>query len=168
MADQYYDVYDEHGIKTYYQIKAGSAEEAKTKLQQSSQLGTGYYSVTKTGHDTKDPKTTKVFASGGLVDFTGPAWVDGTPSKPEAFLSSIDTKMINSLINALNYIRVDPGIVPSTSLFGNNTNVGDINITINQAELKDDADYEDVARRVGKAFTKELSKSGFNLTSYNL
>ena len=31
------------------------------------------------------------FAKGGLVDFTGPAWVDGTPSKPEAFLNAEQT-----------------------------------------------------------------------------
>ena len=31
------------------------------------------------------------FAKGGLVDFTGPAWVDGTPTKPEAFLNAEQT-----------------------------------------------------------------------------
>ena len=112
--------------------------------------------------------TYQYYKRGGLVDYTGPAWVDGTPSDPEAFLSSIDTKMISSLIDALNYIRIEPSALPGESMFGNNTNVGDINITINQAELKSDADYEDVARRVGKAFTKELSRNGFNLTGYNL
>jgi hypothetical protein len=34
------------------------------------------------------------FASGGLVDFTGPAWVDGSKMRPEAFLSAEDTAMI--------------------------------------------------------------------------
>ena len=111
----------------------------------------------------------KKYALGGLVDYTGPAWVDGSKTKPEAFLSAVDTQMIQSLTKALNFIRVDPWTLPNPEMFANNSStVGDINITINQAELKDDADYEDVARRVGKAFTKELSKNGFNLTGYNL
>jgi hypothetical protein len=40
----------------------------------------------------------KAFKTGGLVDFTGPAWVDGTKSKPEAFLSASDTAMLKSKI----------------------------------------------------------------------
>jgi peptidoglycan hydrolase-like protein with peptidoglycan-binding domain len=38
------------------------------------------------------------YKAGGLVDFTGPAWVDGTKSKPEAFLSASDTAMLKSKI----------------------------------------------------------------------
>lgn len=41
------------------------------------------------------------FAKGGLVNFTGPAWVDGTPTKPEAFLSAQDTTLIASLRDVL-------------------------------------------------------------------
>lgn len=107
------------------------------------------------------------FASGGLVDFTGPAWVDGTPSKPEAFLSARDTENMRAMLDAFNYVRVASPFVPSSSMLSsNNTQVGDINITINQAELKDDADFDEVARRVGQAFTKELSKQGLNLSRY--
>jgi len=77
--------------------------------------------------------------------------------------------MIKSFTEALNQIRIAPWITPGVSDYmSSNSSVGDIYITINQAELKDDADYEDVAKRVGKAFTKELSKNGFNLTGYNL
>ena len=167
-TDKYYDVYDEHGIKTNWQIKAGSAEEAKEKLKNDPTLKT-YYSTGGTGSAKKDAKTTKVFATGGLVDYTGPAWVDGTKTHPEAFLSAYDTEQIGKLAEALRYVFVSPGITPSSECFNcENTNVGDINITINQAELKDDADFEDVARRVGKAFTKQLSKEGFNLTGYSL
>ena len=41
------------------------------------------------------------YAKGGLVDYTGPAWVDGTPSKPEAFLSASDTANIAKLRDIL-------------------------------------------------------------------
>lgn len=108
------------------------------------------------------------FASGGIVDYTGPAWVDGTRSRPEAFLDPYDTENIRALTDALNYIRVEPFYVPNTdTLSGNTQSIGDINITINGAEMKDDADYEDVARRVGQAFTRELQKEGLNLARYS-
>lgn len=67
----------------------------------------GWYQVDyngKTGYvsgnyiSTSDKKNLPAFADGGLVNFTGPAWVDGTKSKPEAFLSAEDTAMLKSKI----------------------------------------------------------------------
>ena len=107
------------------------------------------------------------YASGGLVDYTGPAWVDGTPTRPEAFLDATDTENIRAMLDALNYVPTMPMLSPSEKFFGNSSTVGDINIVINQAELKSDADYNEVARRVGQAFTKQLSKDGFQLSGYN-
>lgn len=107
------------------------------------------------------------YKHGGLVDYTGPAWVDGTPTEPEAFLSAYDTKNIRALADALNYVFVSPGVLPGSENFGNNNSYGDIYITINQAELKDDADFEEVARRIGNAFTKQMSKQGFNMNGYS-
>lgn len=43
----------------------------------------------------------KKYAKGGLVDYTGPAWVDGTKSSPEAFLSAKDTANISALTDIL-------------------------------------------------------------------
>ena len=43
----------------------------------------------------------KAYKTGGLVDYTGLAWVDGQKKKPEAFLSAEDTKMFMSLRDAL-------------------------------------------------------------------
>jgi hypothetical protein len=39
-------------------------------------------------------------------------------------------------------------------------------VTINEAEFKDDADYEKAANRIGKEFTKVLTKNGLTLTGY--
>jgi hypothetical protein len=41
------------------------------------------------------------FEKGGLVNYTGPAWVDGTPDRPEAFLSSEDTERIGNAAKLL-------------------------------------------------------------------
>jgi hypothetical protein len=42
-------------------------------------------------------KKYKRYANGGLVNYTGMAYVDGTPSKPEAFLNPIQTENIGKL-----------------------------------------------------------------------
>lgn len=44
------------------------------------------------------PKRYFQYANGGLVDYTGPAWVDGTKAKPEAFLNAEDTRLLKSKI----------------------------------------------------------------------
>ena len=168
-------MYDERGIKTNYTIQASSSDEAKQKVK--TELGS-YYSSGGTGSTTipeqtkkaqeKYPNSKLVYEKGGLVDFTGPAWVDGTPSHPEAFLSAYDTETIRGLIDAFNYVRVNPGFAPGAEYFnGGNQTIGDIIININQAELKDDADYQEVARRVGAEFTKQLAKEGLTLTGYS-
>lgn len=109
------------------------------------------------------------YKHGGLVDYTGHAWVDGTPSKPEAFLSASQTETFKKLADAMTKISISGGIWPDGDMFsGGDTNYGDIYVTINQAELKDDADFDEVAKKVGKSFVKEMSRNGFNLTKYNL
>lgn len=109
------------------------------------------------------------YLTGGLVDYTGPAWVDGTKSKPEAFLSAADTSLIRKMLDAAKYVITKPFIsnVDSSYINGGSNSVGDISITINEANLKEDADYDEVARRVGEAFTKELSRQGFKTAAYN-
>jgi hypothetical protein len=37
-------------------------------------------------------KKFKQYKTGGLADFTGPAWLDGTKSKPEYILNAEQTK----------------------------------------------------------------------------
>lgn len=109
----------------------------------------------------------KRYKHGGMVDYTGLAMVDGTKQRPEAFLNANDTESIRTMLNAFNYVKTHPYMSHiDSSMYGNNTNVGDINITINQAELKSDADYDAVARKVGQAFSKQLSRQGLNLSGY--
>ena len=107
------------------------------------------------------------YATGGLVDYTGPAWVDGTKTHPEAFLSAVDTKNIRTMLDAFNYVLSTPYMSNyDSSAYCNETNIGDINITINQAELASDADVNKLAKQVGQAFSKELQRNGLNLAGY--
>lgn len=48
------------------------------------------------------------YATGGMVDYTGPAWVDGTKTKPEAFLSAADTANIAKLRDILSKVFDSP------------------------------------------------------------
>ena len=128
----------------------------------------GRTNATGSGLANISSKLTSKYASGGVVDYTGPAWVDGTPTHPEAFLSADDTALMRSMLDAAKYATVRPTIsnIDGSNFNGAGMTVGDINITITEAEFKDNADYEAVAERVGEAFLKELNKEGLNLAKY--
>lgn len=86
--------------------------------------------------------------NGGLVDYTGPTWVDGTPNKPEAFLSAEDTARIGAAAKLL----ADLPVFNSTSNAENAvaTNIGDtsIEIHINIESISDDYDVDQMIERV--------------------
>ena len=76
--------------------------------------------------------------------------------------------MIRSWLDSARYVRMRPFMsnIDSSSFGGNNTTIGDVNITITEASFKEDADYEKVAERVGEVFVKELEKQGFMSSNY--
>lgn len=128
------------------------------------------------------------FATGGIANYTGLAWLDGTPSKPERVLNAQQTESFERLVNVMDSLRVSgvsleslrnsmldtrihlpnlsPSIDPST-IGGNIANIGDVNVTIEEAELNDDRDYDEIAQIVGEKFAKEISKQGINIAKYN-
>lgn len=67
----------------------------------------------------------KQYDGGGLVNYTGPAWVDGTPQKPEAFLSAEDTVRIGE---AATILRDIASFNKGTLSQAISTKVGDTNI----------------------------------------
>ena len=91
------------------------------------------------------------YASGGLVSYTGPAWVDGTKSKPEAFLSAEDTKRIGDAANILRDIfmpwsarnDMQSWMAMNANSFVNS--LGDsnieININVDSIATEDQVDY---------------------------
>ena len=93
--------------------------------------------------------------------------VHGTKTRPEAFLSARDTENMRAFLNAFDYVSVNHMFSrPDPSMYQSNSTIGDINITINQAEINNDTDIDKLAQRVGQAFTKELSRQGLNLAGY--
>ena len=109
----------------------------------------------------------KIYKSGGYVDYTGPAWVDGTKSRPEAFLNADDTALLRGMLDAFNFVKTPYMTHIDTSKYGNNVSVGDVKVTINEAQINNDQDVAELAKKVGKAFSKELTKSGISMSAYN-
>ena len=155
----------EYSNGAYYSLEAAQSAANKLNNEAAAKAGAKINS-NKTDKLVKSGKIAKN-DNGGLIDYTGLAWVDGTFTKPESFLDAVDTKLLRDMLNAFNYVRVSPTMThvdPST--YNNNTTIGDVNVTINQAELKSDADLDKVAKRVGEVFTKEIQKQGITLNAY--
>lgn len=60
------------------------------------------------------PDGSKQYATGGLVDYTGPAWVDGTPDKPELMLNATDTPRFLEAIKIARQINFRRGFGDSS------------------------------------------------------
>lgn len=71
------------------------AESIEEVIQMANEMGAAVKDVT-TGNVYQIPSLL-AYAQGGMVDYTGPAWVDGTKDKPEAFLDPEDTQNIAEL-----------------------------------------------------------------------
>ena len=77
---------------------------------------------------------TMKYATGGLNTKTGPAWLDGTPSKPELILNARDTQNFIELKDTLAAIK------NSGDVFGGNNNYYDIDIQVDQMSSDYDVD----------------------------
>lgn len=75
------------------------AESIDEVIQMANEMGASIRDVTN-GRTYQIPSLL-AYAQGGMVDYTGPAWVDGSKSKPEAFLDPEDTQNIAELTAVL-------------------------------------------------------------------
>ena len=91
----------------------------------------------------------KGYKTGGLANYTGPAWLDGTPSKPELVLNATDTKNFLGLRDVLS------SAMKSTSAVSNSYG-GDImyDINIHVDKIEKDYDVDRVVDKVKKEITK--------------
>ena len=93
----------------------------------------------------------KPYKTGGLADYTGPAWLDGTPSKPELVLNAQDTKNFIALKDVLSKA------IGSTSSVENTSNNATFEININVDHLNNDYDVDKVVERVKKKIVQDSS-----------
>lgn len=119
------------------------------------------------------PKKYFQYAQGGLVDYTGPAWVDGSKSKPEAFLSAKDTALLKSKIFSNSNFSLRSCIEAIQALADNfrsistdnseNINIENISIQVGNGTIS--SDYS--ARKAGQEIMDEIlniAKKAGNLT----
>ena len=97
------------------------------------------------GPRTKEQMRLKGYKTGGLADFTGPAWLDGTKARPELVLNAKDTQNFIQLKDILASV-LEHGSASNTSAENN----GDItyDIDINVESIGSDYDVEQVANKV--------------------
>lgn len=102
--------------------------------------------------------TISQYATGGLNTTTGPAWLDGTKSKPELVLNAKDTQNFLALKDILS------GVMKSSTSTDSNSQKGDTYIDISiQAELSNDYDVEQLTKKIKDEIYKDGSYRGVNI-----
>jgi len=94
------------------------------------------------------------YKQGGLANFTGPAWLDGTKSQPEAVLNAKQTKLFTSMVSSLERAAANNSNINST--LGSSYNIGDINTNINVDRLDNETDIDKVAKQVENRIMKSI------------
>jgi hypothetical protein len=97
------------------------------------------------------------YAEGGLVNYTGPAWVDGTPSKPEAFLDAVDTANIANLAQGLRAMMTGSFGVEN-SKDNNTVTINELNINVNGG-----TDGQAIGQGAADGFMKAIRDLGINI-----
>ena len=148
--------------KSYDKILAFLTENSQSLKEQSSLQG----SLTLAENGTLIGQWTgtrnKVFKNGGLIDFTGPAWVDGSPKKPEGILNADQTNFLrNELIDSLESFSlainqftsgaINPNTLPSINDEAGIT-IENLEFTMKVEKIANDYD----ATRAGQAAFDEM------------
>lgn len=97
------------------------------------------------------------YKHGGYVNYTGPAWVDGTNNNPEAFLNAKQTALFETLRDAL--VKV-PTFNSGDGESGDNITIE--NLTIDVKELADTDSIDKVVKTVKNSIYKDAT-SGNNM-----
>lgn len=101
-------------------------------------------------------KRTTKYATGGLNTQAGPAWLDGTFTKPELVLNSKDTANFLELRDLLRALQISIKS-PHRDITDNNKNNGDnyYEIDINVESIADDYDVAKMADKIKKLISQD-------------
>ena len=101
------------------------------------------------------------YATGGIADFTGPAWLDGTKSHPELVLNARDTENFILLKDALSK-AVNGGLSGSSDNGGDNY----FDITIEVDEIGSDYDVDQMAARIKQQIYEDSAYRNVNTINF--
>lgn len=168
---RYKFTYNGTEYKPYSSIAA--AEEAISTLAKNERDAAGkQYGGSGTQYDywygvanrnERDAKgTIKSYMRGGIADFTGPAWLDGTKTNPERILNPYQNKLFETMVQALErmsrvYVPTMPNFGDVQTAGGNSVSVGDI--IVNVDNLDTDDDYEELANKVGEIIMTRIGRT---------
>ena len=95
----------------------------------------------------------KKYKTGGLADYTGPAWLDGTKSRPELVLNQKDTQNFLQLKDVLG------AFMKQNKVINNSTSVGDTvyDISISVEKMTSDYDVEQVATKIKQMISSDAA-----------
>ena len=96
----------------------------------------------------------KKYKTGGLADYTGPAWLDGTKSKPELVLNQKETQNFLQLKDVLSSFMKQ-----GANVFDNSSSNGDTiyDISISVESIANDYDVDQVANKVKQIISSDAA-----------
>ena len=160
--------YDQEGQQMRYKYsyyEASSDTEAKAYNDKVNQYETlaaalanarAFYRKNRNASFTSAFKRLYGYDSGGLADYTGPAWLDGTKSSPELVLNPRDTE---------NFIQLKDILANVMTNKPNNANTnGDFyfEIHIDVDKITSDYDVDQIASRIKQQITNEARYRNVN------
>ena len=103
----------------------------------------------------------RAYKTGGLADFTGPAWLDGSKTKPELILSARDTENFLLLKDVLgSFIKNNT----TTQNGKGGDNYYDIDISVDK--IASDYDVDQLARRIKEQITEDSTYRNVNAINF--
>jgi hypothetical protein len=102
---------------------------------------------------------TTAYATGGLNTSTGPAWLDGTASKPEYVLNAEQTSRFFELVDVLGSMDIK-----KQTKQANGDNYFDIQINVDNIE--DDYDVEQLANKIKSMIYDDATYRNTNVINY--
>ena len=99
-------------------------------------------------------KTLEAYATGGFADFTGPAWLDGTKSKPEAVLNPTQTKTFIQFTDALSTLTSMPARPETPTTASQKAGDATYNFTITVDQMSSDYDVDKLIERIQERLNK--------------
>lgn len=121
----------------------------------------GWNPTGKAGEKTKEALKKRFYGykTGGLADFTGPAWLDGTKSKPEYILNADQTKAFFTLVDVLS------GITSKGAQSTQNNGDSNYDIDINVESIGSDYDVEQLASKIKSLINEDARYRNNNTVS---
>lgn len=105
-------------------------------------------------------KALSKYKTGGFADFTGPAWLDGTPERPEAVLNALQTEHFIKFTNALDNMFGNGNVSNATSTVSIDT------ISFNVESMSSPEDGEAAFNMFVNKFKEIGSQSGIKIDSF--